>query len=135
MDSIPADNIDEDLTPELAYESCLEWVRDIPKEEYEKNKTDRTQFFGQPQKPDKNLVGVYRVVKFLPIDYTLNPNNAPERGYEWIADVYYSPDAPKEINAEAFEDYDNGYLFGEAASVAIMENGFVGKYQKISNNE
>lgn len=124
--------INQDLTPESADSMLLVWTNDIPKEEIDQESIDV--YYGEPKSSELGLVGVYRKKTLLQIDWTLNPENAKQRGFEWRKDVIYDPEAPLELMKSFFDDKENGYEFGEPANTNTIQNGAVGIYRPIKNN-
>lgn len=124
--------INEDLTPKSARELFyLEWVCDKPIKEVEAQTHNDKLFLGHPKNQSYTYVGIYKKIKMLPIDSTLTPENAKNRGYEWSGDTIYDPGAPEEAMRDLFLCADKGYLFGEPANINTIQNGFIGVYRKI----
>jgi hypothetical protein len=123
-------DINPDLTPETADSFLLVWTNDVSVDLLVNN-LDKNLFLGHPKKLDENLVGVYANKKLLEIDWTLNPDNARDRGYEWTEDAIYDPEAPDVAMKIFFEMKEEGALYGEPANANLIENGFVGVYMPI----
>lgn len=124
-------NINPDLTSKSAREFRLEWVSDQPIKETKNQTLNSELFLGHPKNQSETHVGIYKKIKLLPVDSSLTPENAKNRGYEWTKDVIYDPEAPEEAMGDLFRSLDEGFIFGEPANINTKQNGFIGLYRKI----
>lgn len=124
--------INQDLTPKTADSFLLTWKEDI-KLNLLKDNDNENLYLGNPKNLDEGYVGIYTKKKLLEIDWTLKPENAKNRGYEWISDCIYDAEAPEEMMRDIFEMKHEGYLFGEPANINTIRNGFVGVYKPIKD--
>lgn len=123
-------DINPDLTPKTADMFLLEWVEDVIIDLLP-SKSGVEMFFGHPKNSRENFIGIYKKKKLLEIDWSLRPENAESRGYVWVCDSIYDPEAPIGANDNFFEMEAMGYKFGEPANVNIIVNCGVGIYKPL----
>lgn len=129
--------------PGLTYQKAMElewdWIMDLEKLENQSadERKSSVRFIedggyivGQPK--DENPithVGIYRkLLKNLPVDETLTPENAESRGYEFVGDAMYDREAPLQAMQRIIHLVERkGYKLGQSAST-IASDTFQGLY-------
>lgn len=121
------------LSFDNSYKSDYIWIEDTRKLELltdleRKQQISRLEHYGYilgQAKDNENpeLVGVYhKLLKDLPIDETLTPENAEQRGYEFLGDTSYDREAPLAVMKSIIDSVEKkGYKLGQPASTMAAD--------------
>lgn len=66
----------------------------------------------------------------IPVDHSLTPENCNEKGYEWVRDIIFDPEAPDIANKDVLALLRKGHKLGMSASGGANDI-FVGLYKPI----